>query len=103
MWRGHFIGTGAEASVNLTIDGGSGGLTSRYLHLFRMVDRMYYTSAFAASVWLNDQFLNFTDPGPSADHSNALYSFEHADVKVGEDNVITVLQVSNACVCLSYF
>lgn len=51
-------------------------------------------TAFAASIWLNDQFLNSTDPGPSADHSNALYSFEGAKVNVGEDNVITILQVS---------
>lgn len=49
--------------------------------------------AFAATVWLNDQFLNSTDPGPNADHSNALYSFSNATVKAGEDNILTVLQV----------
>ncbi|KAJ3922037.1 glycoside hydrolase superfamily [Lentinula edodes] len=37
LWRGHFNASGSEKSVNLSINGGA---------------------AFAASVWLNDRFLN---------------------------------------------
>jgi hypothetical protein len=36
LWRGHFEATGAEKSVNLSINGGN---------------------AFAGSVWLNDVFI----------------------------------------------
>ncbi|OBZ71548.1 putative beta-galactosidase A [Grifola frondosa] len=69
LWRGHFTATGAETSVNLTINGGS---------------------SFAASVWLNDQFLNTAFNG--GDQINTLYTFPEGSVIAGEDNVITVVQ-----------
>ncbi|KAI0352572.1 hypothetical protein OH77DRAFT_1428259 [Trametes cingulata] len=69
LWRGHFNGTGSETSVNLTINGGS---------------------SFAASVWINDQFISTVHNG--ADQINALFPFPEGSVKVGQDNVVTVLQ-----------
>ncbi|KAI0671257.1 glycoside hydrolase superfamily [Trametes maxima] len=69
LWRGHFTGTGAEKSVNLTINGGS---------------------SFAASVWINDKFISTVYNG--ADQINALFTFPDGSVKVGGDNVVTVLQ-----------
>ncbi|TFK90360.1 glycoside hydrolase family 35 protein [Polyporus arcularius HHB13444] len=69
LWRGHFNGTGAESSVNLTIYGGT---------------------SFASSVWINDHFINTVSS--SADHVNALFPFPSGSVEVGEDNVITVVQ-----------
>ncbi|RDX44129.1 hypothetical protein OH76DRAFT_1446217 [Lentinus brumalis] len=69
LWRGHFNGTGAESSVNLTIYGGT---------------------SFASSVWINDHFIDTVSS--SADHVNALFPFPNGSVVVGEDNVITVVQ-----------
>ncbi|EIW59741.1 uncharacterized protein TRAVEDRAFT_37024 [Trametes versicolor FP-101664 SS1] len=69
LWRGHFNATGSETSVNLTINGGS---------------------SFAASVWINDQFISTVYNG--ADQINALFTFPAGSVKAGEDNVVTVLQ-----------
>ncbi|KAH9850132.1 glycoside hydrolase superfamily [Lenzites betulinus] len=69
LWRGHFNGTGSETSVNLTLNGGS---------------------SFAASVWINDQFINTVHNG--ADQINSLFTFPTGAVKVGQDNVVTVLQ-----------
>ncbi|KAL4244519.1 glycosyl hydrolase 35 family protein [Abortiporus biennis] len=71
LWRGHFTGTGNETSVNLTINGGT---------------------AFAAAVWLNDQFLDSTSAGPSTDQTNKLYTFPQGSVNVSADNVITIVQ-----------
>ncbi|THH31612.1 hypothetical protein EUX98_g2597 [Antrodiella citrinella] len=68
LWRGHFMASGSEKSVNLTINGGS---------------------SFAASVFLNEQFLASTSGG---DQTNALYIFPTDSVNIGEDNVITVIQ-----------
>ncbi|KIP02769.1 glycoside hydrolase family 35 protein [Phlebiopsis gigantea 11061_1 CR5-6] len=70
LWRGHFTGAGAETGANLTINGGS---------------------AFAASVFLNDVFLGSTQ-GSSSEQTNALYAFPEGAVKVGADNVLTVVQ-----------
>lgn len=47
-------------------------------------------SAFAASVWINDQFISTVYNG--ADQINALFTFPAGSVKAGEDNVVTVLQ-----------
>ncbi|KAI8986121.1 glycoside hydrolase superfamily [Trametes punicea] len=69
LWRGHFNGTGSETSVNLTINGGS---------------------SFAASVWINDHFIDTVHNG--ADQINALFPFPNGSVRIGEDNVVTVLQ-----------
>ncbi|KAL0060738.1 hypothetical protein AAF712_012470 [Marasmius tenuissimus] len=76
LWRGHFQGTGDEKSVNLSINGGE---------------------AFAASVWLNNVFLN-TSFGNSTNNRNFIeetdevFTFPEGSVKSGEDNVITIVQ-----------
>ncbi|KAJ3972272.1 glycoside hydrolase family 35 protein [Lentinula raphanica] len=76
LWRGHFNGTGAETSANLSINGGV---------------------AFAASVWLNDIFLN-TSFGNSTNDANVIdetdqkFVFPEGAVLVGADNVLTVVQ-----------
>ncbi|GBE78934.1 Probable beta-galactosidase [Sparassis crispa] len=73
LWRGHFEGTGSETSVNLTINGGT---------------------AFGATVYLNDVFLNSTYD-ISAEQTTELYTFPPGSVQVGQDNVITVVQDSS--------
>jgi len=76
LWRGHFTATGAEKSVNLSINGGE---------------------AFAASVWLNDVFLN-TSFGNSTNNQNILeetddkFTFPAGALIPGKDNVITIVQ-----------
>ncbi|KIK68783.1 glycoside hydrolase family 35 protein [Collybiopsis luxurians FD-317 M1] len=76
LWRGHFNATGEEKSVNLSVNGGA---------------------AFAASVWLNDQFLNTTF-GNSTNNANVIeetdekYLFPPGSLRVGQDNVITIVQ-----------
>ncbi|KAJ6612834.1 glycoside hydrolase family 35 protein [Mycena sp. CBHHK59/15] len=75
LWRGHFNSTGAEKSVNLSINGGQ---------------------AFAASVWLNDVFLN-TSYGNSTNNFNIheetddQFVFPESALLPG-DNVITIVQ-----------
>ncbi|KAF7297199.1 Glycoside hydrolase family 35 protein [Mycena indigotica] len=74
LWRGHFTGAG-QTSVNLSINGGE---------------------AFAASVWLNDVFLN-TSFGNSTNNAHILeetddkFSFPAGALRSGE-NVITIVQ-----------
>lgn len=34
LWRGHFVATGNEKSVNLSINGGEGGLDAYYCFVF---------------------------------------------------------------------
>lgn len=46
--------------------------------------------AFAASVWINDKFINTTFNG--ADETNTLFTFPQGSVITGKDNVVTVLQ-----------
>ncbi|KAJ7445072.1 glycoside hydrolase family 35 protein [Mycena latifolia] len=75
LWRGHFNASGTEKSVNLSINGGE---------------------AFAASVWLNDVFLN-TSYGNSTNNMNIIeetddkFIFPEGALKLG-DNVITIVQ-----------
>ncbi|KAJ7612991.1 glycoside hydrolase family 35 protein [Roridomyces roridus] len=75
LWRGHFNSTGEQTSVNLSINGGE---------------------AFAASVWLNDVFLN-TSFGNSTNNRNILeetddkFTFPAGSLRTG-DNVITIVQ-----------
>ncbi|KAJ7648397.1 glycoside hydrolase family 35 protein [Mycena polygramma] len=75
LWRGHFNSTGAQTSVNLSINGGE---------------------AFAASVWLNSVFLG-TSFGNSTNNRNILeetddkFTFPTGSVLAG-DNVITIVQ-----------
>ncbi|KAJ3755135.1 glycoside hydrolase family 35 protein [Lentinula raphanica] len=76
LWRGHFNATGLESSVNLSINGGA---------------------AFAASVWLNDQFLN-TSFGNSTNNANVIeetdenFDLPSSALLIGQDNVITIVQ-----------
>ncbi|KAI0339083.1 hypothetical protein BDW22DRAFT_1362002 [Trametopsis cervina] len=70
LWRGHFNGTTSTTSVNLTINGGS---------------------AFAASVFINSQLVDTTS-SLSQEQTNALYTFPEGSVKVGKDNVVTIVQ-----------
>ncbi|KAK0504453.1 glycoside hydrolase family 35 protein [Armillaria luteobubalina] len=76
LWRGHFVASGSEKSVNLSINGGE---------------------AFAASVWLNDVFLN-TSYGNSTNNLNILeetddvFVFPEGTLIPGQDNVITIVQ-----------
>ncbi|KAF8192161.1 glycoside hydrolase family 35 protein [Pholiota molesta] len=76
LWRGHFNATGAEKSLNISINGGE---------------------AFAASVWANDVFLG-TSFGNSTNNRNILeetddkFFFPTGALKAGRDNVITVVQ-----------
>ncbi|KAM5536271.1 hypothetical protein V8D89_010048 [Ganoderma adspersum] len=69
LFRGHFNATGAETSANLTIYGGS---------------------AFAASVFINEQFISTVFNG--GDHVNAAFPFPNGSVVPGQDNVLTVVQ-----------
>ncbi|RDX44153.1 hypothetical protein OH76DRAFT_1487358 [Lentinus brumalis] len=69
LFRGHFNGTGSETSIDLTIYGGT---------------------QFAASVWINDQFIDTVHNGN--DHVSATFTFPAGSVITGQDNVITVLQ-----------
>ncbi|KAF8074062.1 glycoside hydrolase family 35 protein [Lyophyllum atratum] len=76
LWRGHFNASGAEKSVNLSINGGE---------------------AFAASVWLNNVFLN-TSFGNSTNNRHILEetddksTFPAGALIPGKDNVITIVQ-----------
>ncbi|TBU55766.1 glycoside hydrolase superfamily [Dichomitus squalens] len=69
LFRGHFNATGSETGANLTIYGGSG---------------------FAASVFINDQFISTAFNG--GDHVNALFPFPDGSIIPGQDNVVTVVQ-----------
>ncbi|KAG6845067.1 hypothetical protein H0H87_001129 [Tephrocybe sp. NHM501043] len=76
LWRGHFMATGNEKSVNLSINGGE---------------------AFAASVWINNVFLN-TSFGNSTNNRRILeetddkFTFPPGALLPGKDNVITIVQ-----------
>ncbi|KAG9087630.1 hypothetical protein FS749_002792, partial [Ceratobasidium sp. UAMH 11750] len=82
FWRGQFNATGAEKSVNLSINGGE---------------------AFAASVWLNDKFIKTTYGrstypayiwpilNPAIEETDEVYTFPKGSLVAGK-NVITVLQ-----------
>ncbi|KAG6888527.1 hypothetical protein C0995_007639 [Termitomyces sp. Mi166 len=63
LWRGHFMATGAEKSVNLSINGGE---------------------AFAASVSTNNR--------NNVDETDEKFIFPEGALVVGRDNVITVVQ-----------
>ena len=61
-----------------------------YLHLIlTMCTRIL---AFAASMFINSHFINTTS-SLSSEQTNGLYVFPPGSVKVGQDNVITVIQV----------
>ncbi|KAL0951694.1 hypothetical protein HGRIS_008370 [Hohenbuehelia grisea] len=76
LWRGHINATGSEKSMNLSINGGQG---------------------FAASVWLNDVFLNTSFGNSSANHNvleetDDKFTFPLGALRAGKDNVVTVVQ-----------
>ncbi|ELU44899.1 glycoside hydrolase family 35 protein [Rhizoctonia solani AG-1 IA] len=83
FWRGHFNATGAEKSVNLSINGGE---------------------AFAASVWLNGKFVKTTYGkstypayiwpiiDPAIEETDEVFTFPKGALVAGK-NVITVLQI----------
>ena len=48
-------------------------------------------AAFAASVWINDIFLDTIGTMTSEGDANGLFTFPPGSVKEGRDNVITVL------------
>ena len=56
LWRGHFNATGEEKSVNLSINGGRGAKYPASSGL--LGNSCCVIIGFAASVWLNDVFLN---------------------------------------------
>lgn len=79
LWRGHFKATGAEKSVNLSINGGV---------------------AFAGSVWLNDVFLgtsfgNSTNNRNNIEETDDKFMFPAGALIPNQDNVITVVQDNN--------
>lgn len=47
--------------------------------------------AFAASVWINDVFIDTIGANTAAGDADGLFAFPNGSVKAGEDNVITVL------------
>ncbi|EJC98868.1 glycoside hydrolase family 35 protein [Fomitiporia mediterranea MF3/22] len=76
LWRGHFNASGDEKSVNLSVNGGQ---------------------AFAASVWLNDIYLdtafgNSTNDRNILEETDQVFTFPESAVLAGRDNVITIVQ-----------
>ncbi|KAJ7596268.1 glycoside hydrolase family 35 protein [Mycena floridula] len=86
IWRGHFNATGQEKSLNLSINGGE---------------------AFAASVWLNNVFLNSSYGNSTRnlqirEETDNEFMLPEAALRIGSDNVVTVVQVgSNILVATS--
>lgn len=73
VWRGHFEATGKETGLEIRIQGGS---------------------FFGGSVWLNRQHLgSVTGSAKNAD-GNISATFDHGVLRIGEDNVLTVLHDS---------
>ncbi|EIN12800.1 glycoside hydrolase family 35 protein [Punctularia strigosozonata HHB-11173 SS5] len=93
LWRGHFTADEAR-SLNLSINGGEGECFS---HNTSVGCSYTVQSAFAASVWLNDRFIR-TTYGNSTNNKNIIeetdetYVFPRDALRLGEDNVITVVQ-----------
>ena len=71
-YRGHFTATGSETGITLTAGEGSHG---------------------AFSVWLNGVFLGSNQSGSEA--AKQTFSFPSAALKVGQDNVVSVLVQSS--------
>ena len=70
LFRGHFDATGEETAANLSINGGT---------------------AFAASVWINDAFIDTIGTLSDDGDANGLFTFPEGSIKAGADNVVTVL------------
>ena len=49
-------------------------------------------TAFAASVWINDAFIDTISAITAAGDANATFVFPNGSVVPGQDNVVTVLQ-----------
>ncbi|KAG9315962.1 glycoside hydrolase family 35 protein [Chiua virens] len=71
LWRGHFTPTEDTKWVNLSINGGE---------------------AFAASIWVNDVFLNTSYGKTSWKKRTEVFYFPPGSLRYNEDNVITILQ-----------
>ncbi|KAF7978647.1 hypothetical protein HWV62_45156 [Athelia sp. TMB] len=93
LWRGHFNATGAEKTLNLSVNGGE---------------------AFAASVWVNDVFLSTsygkqvgsdrlaefasnrlsssTNDANTIEETDDIFHFPAGSLIAGQDNVITIVQ-----------
>ena len=71
VFRDHFTASGSETAVNLTVQGGL---------------------AFAYSIFLNGVFLGSGGSDPSLSLSTDVWTFPEEAVRVGKDNVLTVLQ-----------
>ena len=56
------------------------------------VDLAALLAAFAASVWINDVFIDSITANTAAGDANALFTFPNGSVIAGQDNVLTVLQ-----------
>ena len=88
--------------MNLTINGGTGtykysaGLRDALLTL-GIGDTL--NIAFAASVFLNNHFLNSSVGIAGVQQTTAVYDFPNGTVNLGGDNVITVVQVSPSISC----
>ncbi|KAI0339557.1 glycoside hydrolase family 35 protein [Trametopsis cervina] len=71
IFRGHFIATGAETAINLTVQGGF---------------------AFAYSVFLNGAFLGSSEGSPSISMTSDIWTIPSGILAVEVDNVLTVIQ-----------
>ncbi|KAM5536272.1 hypothetical protein V8D89_010049 [Ganoderma adspersum] len=56
------------------------------------IDSAVLILAFAASVWINDAFIDSVTANTAAGDANALFTFPNGSVVSGQDNVVTVLQ-----------
>ncbi|PIL34819.1 hypothetical protein GSI_02606 [Ganoderma sinense ZZ0214-1] len=92
LWRGHFDATGAETAANLSINGGTGMDSSVWVIVLLDADGTAPLVAFAASVWINDVFIDSVTANTAAGDANALFPFPNGSVIAGQDNVVTVLQ-----------
>ncbi|KAI0352573.1 hypothetical protein OH77DRAFT_1523159 [Trametes cingulata] len=117
LWRGHFTGTGLETSANLTINGGFLSTASVWLNgqfiqtvlsgaslLGPSPPSLPSSSPSLSSLLTNSKSLSanpelalnlkpktlFALP-PGTDEANANFTFPPGSVRVGEDNVLTVL------------
>ncbi|KAL5501416.1 hypothetical protein ACEPAH_8676 [Sanghuangporus vaninii] len=70
IWRGHFNASGDEKSVNLTIIG----------------------EAFAASIWLNNIFLNTSFGNHVLEEVDEKFIFPEGSILADQGNVITIVQ-----------
>lgn len=71
IWRGHFNASGKETAFNLTVQGGL---------------------VFGYAAYLNGNFLGSNSGSTTASLSADVWKIPNGTLRVGEDNVLTVLQ-----------